>query len=47
MEWIEAINLEEDLRLLTGVVTELLLYGTMMAEGKLLGDATIFQLYNG
>ena len=45
-EWKEAVNLEVDLRLLTGAVTELLLYGTMMAEGKLLGHATVFLLYN-
>ena len=38
--------MEVDLRLLlTGTVTELLLYGTMMAEGKLLGHATVFLLY--
>jgi hypothetical protein len=46
-EWIEAVNLEVDLRLLTGAVTELLLYGTMMAEGKLLGHGTVVLLYNG
>ena len=39
------VHLEVDLRLLPGAVTELLLYGTMMAEGKLLGHATVFLLY--
>ena len=47
-EWIEAVHMEVDLRLLlTGAVNELLLYGTMVAEGKLLGHATVFLLYKG
>jgi hypothetical protein len=33
------------MRLLPGAVNELLLYGTMVAEGKLLGHATVFLLY--
>ena len=40
-EWIEEVRLQVDLRLLKGgAVTELLLYGTMVADGKLLGHAT-------
>ena len=45
-EWIAEVRLQVYLRLLEGVVTELLLYGTMVAEGKLLGHATVFLLYN-
>ena len=45
-EWIAEVRLQVDLRLLSGAVNELLLYGTMVADDKPLGHATVFLLYN-